>query len=133
MVQYTLDAKKRGVDVSKELYGIFFEDINQSADGGLNAEMVINNSFEFAYFAYDDFNGESPVDARSANWFYWDIYGAGSRYISDRGGMNANNPHYMVLHVGGIYHREHPDYYTNGGYDRYGMPVYNKETSNFSM
>ena len=47
MLNYTLDANKRGVDVSKHLYGLFFEDINQSADGGMNAEMVINNSFEF--------------------------------------------------------------------------------------
>ena len=48
MLHYTLDAKKRGVEVSRELYGLFFEDINQAADGGLNAEMVINNSFEFS-------------------------------------------------------------------------------------
>ena len=133
MVHFTLDAKKRGVDVSKELYGLFFEDINQAADGGLNAEMVINNSFEFEYFSYDDYNAESWVDCRSANWFYWDIYGAGPRYISKAGGMNANNPSYLVLNVGGIYHLENPGYYTNGGYDMYGMPVYNKETYNFSM
>ena len=54
MVHFTLDAKKRGVEVSKELYGLFFEDINQAADGGLKAEMVITNSFEFEYFSYDD-------------------------------------------------------------------------------
>ena len=115
MVHFTLDAKKRGVEVSKELYGLFFEDINQAADGGLNAEMVINNSFEFEYFSYDDYNAESWVDCRSANWFYWDIYGAGPRYISKVGGMNANNPTYLVLNVGGIYHLENPGYYTNGG------------------
>ena len=123
MVHFTLDAKKRGVDVSKELYGLFFEDINQAADGGLNAEMVINNSFEFEYFSYDDYNAESWVDCRSANWFYWDIYGAGPRYISKAGGMNANNPSYLVLNVGGIYHLENPGYYTNGGCDMYGLPA----------
>ena len=41
MVRYTLDKKKQGIEVSKHLYGLFFEDINQSADGGLNAEMVL--------------------------------------------------------------------------------------------
>lgn len=133
MVHYTLDAKKRGVDVSKELYGLFFEDINQAADGGLNAEMVINNSFEFGYFSYDDYNAESAVECRQANWFYWDIYGAGPRSITREGGMNANNPTYLLLNVGGIYHLENPGYYTNGGYDMYGMPVYNREKYHFSM
>ena len=133
MIQYTLDAKKRGVEVSKELYGLFFEDINQAADGGLNAEMVINNSFEFAYFSYDDYNAESSVEAREQNGFYWDIYGAGPKKIAKTGGMNANNPSYLLLNVGGIYHLENPGYYTNGGYDMYGMPVCKGETYHFSM
>lgn len=88
MVRFTIDAKNRGVDVSKHLYGLFFEDINQAADGGLNAEMVINNSFEYEYFSYDDFNCESAVEARKANSFYWDIYGAGPKKICKTGGMN---------------------------------------------
>ena len=133
MIQYKLDAKKKGVEVSKELYGLFFEDINQAADGGLNAEMVINNSFEFEYFSYDDYSAESAVETRGANGFYWDIYGAGPRKICKTGGMNANNPTYLLLNVGGIYHLENPGYYTNGGYDMYGMPVSNKETYHFSM
>ncbi len=133
MLNYTLDAKKRGVDISKELYGLFFEDINQAADGGLNAEMVINNSFEFEYFSYDDYNCESAVESRKANNFYWDIYGAGPKKISKKGGMNANNPSYLLLDVGGVYRLENPGYYTNGGYDIYGMPVTGGETYHFSM
>ncbi len=133
MLKYTLDAKKRGVDISEHLYGLFFEDINQSADGGLNAEMVINNSFEFAYFSYDNYNCESTVEARRTNSFYWDIYGAGPKKISKEGGMNENNPSYLLLNVGGMYHLENPGYYTNGGYDMYGMPVTNGETYHFSM
>lgn len=30
-----------------DLYGLFFEDINHAADGGLYAELVQNCSFEF--------------------------------------------------------------------------------------
>ena len=30
-----------------DLFGIFFEDLNHAADGGLYAEMVQNRSFEF--------------------------------------------------------------------------------------
>ncbi len=133
MVRYTLDASKRGVDISKHLYGLFFEDINQAADGGLNAEMVINNSFEYEYFTYDDYNCESHVEARSNKGFYWDIYGAGPRKIVKKGGMNENNPSYLLLDIGGIYHLENPGFYTNGGYDIYGMPVVNGETYHFSM
>ncbi len=133
MLHYTLDAKKRGVDVSKHLYGLFFEDINQAADGGMNAEMVINNSFEYGYFTYDDYNAESTVEARKQKGFYWDIYGAGPRKITTDGGMNENNPSYLLLNVGGIYHLENPGYYTVGGYDNYGMPVTNGETYHFSM
>ncbi len=133
MLHYTLDAKKRGVDVSKHLYGLFFEDINQAADGGMNAEMVINNSFEYGYFTYDDYNAESTVEARKQKSFYWDIYGAGPRKVTTDGGMNKNNPSYLLLDVGGIYHLENPGYYTVGGYDNYGMPVTNGETYHFSM
>ncbi len=133
MVRFNLNAEKRGVDVSKHLYGLFFEDINQAADGGLNAEMVINNSFEFSYFTYDDYDCESAVEVREQNNFYWDIYGAGPKKIVKKGGMNANNPSYLLLEVGGIYHLENPGYYTNGGYDMYGMPVENGETYHFFM
>ena len=35
--------------VSERLYGVFFEDINHSVDGGLNANMVNNYSFDGVY------------------------------------------------------------------------------------
>ena len=34
---------------SGRLYGVFFEDINHGADGGLNANMVNNYSFDGVY------------------------------------------------------------------------------------
>src|SRR5215469_11446787 len=42
----TVAADKPGHPISPTLYGIFFEDINCSADGGLYAEMVRNRNFE---------------------------------------------------------------------------------------
>lgn len=42
-----VDFKKNGIQVQKTMYGIFFEDINYGADGGLYAELVKNRSFEF--------------------------------------------------------------------------------------
>jgi len=44
---YVLDFKDTGVKIQPTMYGIFFEDINLGADGGLYAEMVKNRSFEF--------------------------------------------------------------------------------------
>ncbi len=42
----TVDVNRPGHQVSPELFGIFFEDINLSADGGLYPELVRNRSFE---------------------------------------------------------------------------------------
>src|ERR1700693_6484618 len=42
----TVAVDKPGHAISPWLYGIFFEDINCSADGGLYAEMVRNRNFE---------------------------------------------------------------------------------------
>ena len=36
-----------GAEVQPTMYGLFFEDINYAADGGLYAELVKNRSFEF--------------------------------------------------------------------------------------
>lgn len=42
----TIDLRKRGVDISPTMYGVFFEEINHAGDGGLYAELVQNRSFE---------------------------------------------------------------------------------------
>ena len=44
----TVNAKKAGAPIQPTMYGIFFEDINFAADGGLYAELVKNRSFEFS-------------------------------------------------------------------------------------
>ncbi len=41
-----IDANQRGPKISPTHYGIFFEDINHAADGGLYAELIRNRSFE---------------------------------------------------------------------------------------
>ena len=41
-----VDLNRPGHAVSPTLYGIFFEDINHAADGGLYAELIRNRSFE---------------------------------------------------------------------------------------
>lgn len=42
-----VDAGAKGIPVPRTMYGLFFEDINYAADGGLYAEKIKNRSFEF--------------------------------------------------------------------------------------
>jgi alpha-N-arabinofuranosidase len=44
----TVRADKPATAVQPTMWGIFFEDINFAADGGLYAELIKNRSFEFA-------------------------------------------------------------------------------------
>ena len=44
----TVEAAKPGSAIQPTMYGIFFEDINYAADGGLYGELVKNRSFEFS-------------------------------------------------------------------------------------
>ncbi|MGM9685401.1 MAG: alpha-L-arabinofuranosidase C-terminal domain-containing protein [Bacteroidaceae bacterium] len=45
--QFDINTSKLGAPIQPTMYGIFFEDINYAADGGLYGELVKNRSFEF--------------------------------------------------------------------------------------
>ncbi|MCR4580568.1 MAG: hypothetical protein K5681_09515 [Treponema sp.] len=45
--QLTADFTKEKTEISENLFGIFYEDINYAADGGLYGELIQNRSFEF--------------------------------------------------------------------------------------
>ena len=51
--QKPVAAPAGGKAISDELIGIFFEDINNCADGGLYAELLQNGSFEFSMADHD--------------------------------------------------------------------------------
>lgn len=51
-----IDTAAERTDMSDDLYGIFYEDINYAADGGLYAELVRNRSFEFSTADNASFN-----------------------------------------------------------------------------
>lgn len=77
--------------ISPDLFGIFFEDINYAADGGLYAELVQNRSFE--YQATEQLNW-TPM----TSWELVTRDGArGSLKIADAVPVHPNNPHYVVL------------------------------------
>ena len=62
-VSINIDANDRGPKISPTHYGIFFEDINHAADGGLYAELIRNRSFEDGpkYGAPADMQGWTTV------------------------------------------------------------------------
>lgn len=76
-----------------DLFGIFFEDLNYAADGGLYAEMIQNRSFE-----YDRMDNE-----RFHPLYAWEGIERGTsltRYHVDSiSPLHSNNPHYLVLEV----------------------------------
>ncbi|MFT4023303.1 MAG: hypothetical protein QM664_05920 [Flavihumibacter sp.] len=78
--------------ISDKLIGIFFEDINYAADGGLYAEMLQNRDFEY-----------HPADReyRDSSWnalHSWKTTGAGTRLgIDSLQPLHPNNKHYAVL------------------------------------
>lgn len=83
-----VDAGNKLHDISSLLYGIFFEDINFAADGGLYAEKIINRSFEYGELASDDeLHGWSSVGDSSLE------------VVKDdrEGGLNENNLNYLVI------------------------------------
>ncbi len=55
----TIDGSNEVLDISETLYGLFYEDINNAADGGIYAELVQNRSFEsFVFDTYSHASGE---------------------------------------------------------------------------
>lgn len=73
-VVINIDAARRGPEISPTHYGIFYEDINHAADGGLYAELIRNRSFEDDVMpATRAMNPDSqPTDSQGqgiSNWF----------------------------------------------------------------
>lgn len=59
----SLNHDENGIDISDKLYGLFYEDINNAADGGIYAEMIQNRSFEA--FRYDIYDARSGIHGKS--------------------------------------------------------------------
>lgn len=69
------------------LFGLFFEDINHAADGGLYAEMVQNRSFEYCDLDRKDYHSLTAWEKRGdMNW-----------EVRTEQPVNAVNPHYLHL------------------------------------
>lgn len=84
----SIDAGKEVHDISDLLFGIFIEDINFAADGGLYAEKVVNRSFEFTKLAKND------------EMYGWSVQGTANAKVTvddKAGSLNENNTNYLVM------------------------------------
>ncbi|GAB1415765.1 alpha-L-arabinofuranosidase C-terminal domain-containing protein [Paludibacter sp.] len=108
--QFQLDVKKLGAPIQSTMYGLFFEDINFGADGGLYAELVKNRSFDFPQ-----------------NLMGWNAYG--NVEVIKENPLFPNNPNYLKLRG-----TSHNDKYTgieNEGFR--GIGFKEKEIYRFSV
>jgi len=86
----TADANVTTAEMSDTLYGLFFEDINYGADGGLYAELLQNRSFE-----YEDILNPRVTDHYNGWGFNLSAGAAGTATVQTENPLNANNPTYM--------------------------------------
>jgi alpha-L-arabinofuranosidase len=119
-----------GKKISSDLLGLFFEDINYAADGGLYAELVQNRSFEY-----------NPAEKREWNPFsYWEFivpgHSLGNISVETNSPIHPNNPNYVVIDA--EYIGNYPQVKVesgvglkNSGFD--GIVVRQGEKYNFSM
>lgn len=104
-----VNTAKKGAEISPTMYGLFFEDINFGADGGLYGELVKNRSFEFPQ-----------------NFMGWKTFG---NVELKNDGPFERNPHYVRLATAG-----HPHKHTglqNEGF--FGIGVKKGEEYRFSV
>ena len=104
-----INTKKAGAKIQDTMYGLFFEDINYAADGGLYGELVKNRSFEFP----QSFMG-------------WQVFG--DVKLKDDGPFERC-PHYVVLSAPN--HAERRTGIQNEGY--FGIGVVKGEEYRFSV
>ncbi|MDX2824295.1 alpha-L-arabinofuranosidase C-terminal domain-containing protein [Streptomyces ipomoeae] len=109
----TVDPAAKGAKIDDTMYGVFFEDINRAADGGLYAELVQNRSFEYSTA---DNRTYTPLTS-------WTVDGTGT-VLNDAGRLNERNRDYLSLGAGSAV--------TNAGYNT-GIRVEEGKKYDFSV
>lgn len=117
-IKATLKVDKENKEISPLLLGIFFEDINYAADGGLYAELIQNRDFEY-----------KPGEGKGKNWgplYAWETKHVKSE-ISQDNPVHPNNPHFIRLSLNG----SDKAALINKGYD--GISLKGREDYKFSL
>jgi len=112
-----VDKKKQ---ISDLLLGIFFEDINYAADGGLYAELIQNRDFEY------DASEKGGHDKTWNNYKAWSVKGDATFVIDSLLPIHPNNKHFAALHINKV-----GASLFNEGFD--GIPLKSGEKYNFSI
>ncbi|KRA38823.1 MULTISPECIES: alpha-L-arabinofuranosidase C-terminal domain-containing protein [unclassified Nocardioides] len=87
-----IDADGAGAELNPDMFGIFFEDINYAADGGIYAELVRNRSFEFNGTDNGSFNAMTAWSLANRSG------GASSAtVVNDAGRLNDLNRNYLQV------------------------------------
>lgn len=112
---------KSAKSVSDMLMGVFFEDLNYAADGGLYGELVQNRDFEYS----------SADWSRNPQWgplFSWSLDGSDDTVwtVMTDSPIHPNNPHYIDIKAG-----SRATSLVNAGYD--GIPVRRDSTYILSL
>jgi alpha-L-arabinofuranosidase len=120
----TVDPAAAGPAIADSMYGVFFEDINFAADGGLYAELVRNRSFEFLPVDNGSYTGMTAWTPGA------EAGGAGTAApVNDDARLNERNRTYLKLALtnptGGRYG------VTNAGYNT-GVALNRGATYDFS-
>lgn len=106
--------------ISNHLIGVFFEDINYGADGGLYAELVQNRDFEYS-------KGENGNVKEWGPTYAWTVEGSGASIsVGTSSPIHHNNPHYITLSA-----VQSGAALVNSGYD--GIAVRKGEKYNLSL
>lgn len=114
-----IDVTKKGPEIDPHLYGIFFEEINHSGDGGLYAELIKNRNFEehvipsgmhyedgfaiaphslnYEHGNYRDWKIKWDLDSLKTDG--WKVIGDALYDVTDENPLHANTPNSMRLEM----------------------------------
>ncbi|MBE0538045.1 MAG: alpha-N-arabinofuranosidase [Phycisphaerae bacterium] len=92
-VELTIQASQSGKPISPDIVGVFFEDLNYAADGGLYAELIQNRSFEYS----------AVEQSQWGPFSFWNLQklggGDGSFRLANVRPVHPKNPHYAILTI----------------------------------
>lgn len=117
-VEATIDLfPEKSKTISDMLIGIFFEDINYAADGGIYAELVQNRGFEYSRADRREWNSQTA----------WSLNGENAAFTIDTiKPLHENNKYYAVLDI-----QKPGAGLINEGFD--GIPLKKGEKYDFSV
>ena len=98
--------------ISDKFIGVFFEDINYAADGGLYGELLQNRDFEYSGYDRKEWNATTAWKMENGEW-----------RMENEKPLHPNNPHYAVLQGGETLYNE--------GWD--GIPLVKGDKYDFSV